>query len=146
MMDSFVLLADASLAASRTLFQWFLACLNCTLDSEDLFYWCKWKKWFLWTMATAQVAENHGNEWDLTWYLWWGIYTSEFRNILPQYFPHENHCMCYKKLPSRLWPVLFTLTYFFLIHKLSSSLCQAKGCCNFCFPQQIVYTMLVYIL
>ena len=30
------LLAYASLAASRTLLQWLLACLNFTLDSEDL--------------------------------------------------------------------------------------------------------------
>ena len=34
------------------------------------------KKWFLWTMAAAQVAENHGDEWGLAWYLRWGIYTS----------------------------------------------------------------------
>ena len=27
-------------------------------------------------MAAAQVVENHGNDWSLTWYLWWGIYTS----------------------------------------------------------------------
>ena len=27
-------------------------------------------------MAAAQVAENHGDEWGLTWYLQWGIYTS----------------------------------------------------------------------
>ena len=37
MMDSFVLIAYASLAASRTLLQRLLACLNFTLDSEDLF-------------------------------------------------------------------------------------------------------------
>ena len=36
-MDSFVLVAYASLAASRTLFQRLLAFLNFTLDSEDLF-------------------------------------------------------------------------------------------------------------
>ena len=35
-MDSFVLVAYTSLAASRTLFQRLLACLNFTLDSEDL--------------------------------------------------------------------------------------------------------------
>ena len=35
-MDSFVLLAYASLAASRTLLQRLLACLNFTLESEDL--------------------------------------------------------------------------------------------------------------
>ena len=35
-MDSFVLLAYASLAASRTLLHQLLACLNFTLESEDL--------------------------------------------------------------------------------------------------------------
>ena len=67
MMNS-VLLAYASLVASRTLLQQLLACLNFTLDSEDLFYWYKQKKWFLWTMAAAQAAENHGDEWGLTWH------------------------------------------------------------------------------
>ena len=37
-MDSFVIVAYASLAASRTLLQRLLACLNFALDSEDLFY------------------------------------------------------------------------------------------------------------
>ena len=74
-MDSFVLLAYASLAASRTLLQRLLACLNFTLEAEDLSFWYKRKKWFLWTMAAAQEAENHGDEWGLTWYLPWGIYT-----------------------------------------------------------------------
>ena len=35
--DSFVLLAYVSLAASRNLLQPLLACLNFTLDSQDLF-------------------------------------------------------------------------------------------------------------
>ena len=38
-MDSFVLVAYARLAASRTLLQRLLACLNFTFDSEDLFCW-----------------------------------------------------------------------------------------------------------
>ena len=38
-MDSLVLVAYASLAASRTLLQRLLACLKFTLDSEDLFCW-----------------------------------------------------------------------------------------------------------
>ena len=38
-MDAFVLLAYANLAASRTLLQRLLACLNFTLDSEDLSFW-----------------------------------------------------------------------------------------------------------
>ena len=42
--DSFVLVAYASLAVSRTLFQRLLVCLNFTLDSEDLFCWYKRKK------------------------------------------------------------------------------------------------------
>ena len=68
-MDSLVFLAYVSLASSRTLLQQLLIYVNFTLDSEDLFCWCKQKKWFLWTMAAAQVAENHVNEWGLTWYL-----------------------------------------------------------------------------
>ena len=38
-MDSYVLVTHASLAASRTLLQQLLACLKFTLDSEDLFCW-----------------------------------------------------------------------------------------------------------
>ena len=33
------------------------------------------RKWFLWVMTAAQAAKNQGNEWGLTWYLQWGIYT-----------------------------------------------------------------------
>ena len=43
-MDSFVLLAYASLAASRTLLQRLIACLNFTLKSEDFSLWYKRKK------------------------------------------------------------------------------------------------------
>ena len=64
------------MTASRTLLQRLLACLNFTLDSEDLFCWYKRKKWLLWIMAAAQAAENHGDKWGLTWYLGWRIYTS----------------------------------------------------------------------
>ena len=42
-MDSLALLALASLAASRTLLQQLLACLNFTFESEDLFCWYKQK-------------------------------------------------------------------------------------------------------
>ena len=40
----FVLLANASFAASGTFLQQLLACLNFTLESEDLFFWYKKKK------------------------------------------------------------------------------------------------------
>ena len=43
-MDFLVLLAYASLAASRTLLQRLLACLNFTLEAEDLSFWYKRKK------------------------------------------------------------------------------------------------------
>ena len=43
-MDSLVLLACKSLAASRTLLQQLLACLNFTLESEDLSFWYKGRK------------------------------------------------------------------------------------------------------
>ena len=43
-MDSLVLLAYDSLAASRTLLQQLLPCLNFTLESEDFSLWYKQKK------------------------------------------------------------------------------------------------------
>ena len=46
-MVSFVLSAYESLKASRNLLQRLLACLNFTLDSEDLSIWYKRKKIFL---------------------------------------------------------------------------------------------------
>ena len=62
-MDSFVLFAYASLAVSRTLLQWILACLDFTLDSEDLSYWYKQSDFYeLWqqhkqlkTMETSEA-------------------------------------------------------------------------------------------
>ena len=65
-MDSFVLLAYASLAASKTFLQQLLACLNFTLDSRNFHFWYKEKKLFLWTMAAAQAAENHRDELGFT--------------------------------------------------------------------------------
>ena len=45
MIGSFVLLAYASLAASRTLLQQLLACLNCMLDFRDLLCY-KWSDFY----------------------------------------------------------------------------------------------------
>ena len=44
-MDSFVLLAFTNLAASRNLLQRLLACLNFTLDSEDLSFLVQKEIW-----------------------------------------------------------------------------------------------------
>ena len=58
MRSCLVLLAYASLAASRNLLQQSLVSLNFTLDSEDLLHWYNRKKWFLLAMAAAQAAES----------------------------------------------------------------------------------------
>ena len=60
--DSFSLLAYASLAASQVLLQELLAYLNFALNSEDVIWWYKQKKWFLWAMAAVQAAEDHRDE------------------------------------------------------------------------------------
>ena len=55
--------------------------------SQLYFRLYKRKKWFLWTMAAAKAAKKDGDEWDLTWYLRWRIYTSiptEPKDILPR--------------------------------------------------------------
>ena len=41
-------------------------------------------------------------------------------------FPYETQCECYKKVASRLRPILFTVTSFFLSHTHSSILWQNK--------------------
>ena len=64
--------------SQNTLLQWLLACLNFTLDSEDLFCWYKQKNLFLWTMTAAQAAEIQGGEWGLTWYFYEG-YIHQFQ-------------------------------------------------------------------
>ena len=74
MMDS-VLVAYASLAASRTLLQQLLTCLNFTLDSERFILLVQTKS-DLSSRTAAQTAENHWDEWGFTWYLRWRIYTS----------------------------------------------------------------------
>ena len=73
-MDSFVLLAYASFAASGTLLQQLLACMTFSFESEDLSFWYKGKKWFIWTVAAPEADENPGYEWGLSWYFLWGIY------------------------------------------------------------------------
>ena len=43
-----------------------------------------------------------------------------------QYFPYKNHCECHKKLASRVWSVLFTLTYFYFLYIYSPLMRQKK--------------------
>ena len=82
-MNSYFLLAYASLAASRTFLRRLLACLNFTLESEDSSVWYKQKQWFLWTVAAVQAPENHGDEWGLTSYFLWDIYIYINSNLNP---------------------------------------------------------------
>ena len=84
------LLAYASLAASRTLFQWLLACLNFTLDSEDLFYelWQQHKQ-----LKTMEMSETwpdiydkrciHQTSLNLLTKLTSSSRSTEFKGILP---------------------------------------------------------------
>ena len=70
MMDSFALLAYASLVASRTLLQRLLACLNFTLESEDFSLWYKQKSDFyeLWQqhkqLKTMEMSEAWPDTYD----------------------------------------------------------------------------------
>ena len=73
--DSFISLAYAILTVLRTLLQWLVACLIFRFRIFILMVQTK-KKRFIWTVAAAQAAENHGEEWVLARYLWWGIYMS----------------------------------------------------------------------
>ena len=82
-----------------------LACLNFTLDSQDLYCWFKRKNRYLWIMAVAQAAENHGDEWGLTWYLRWGIYTS-----IP-FWTHSQNPSYVNSLDSRGTPSSKVLIY-----------------------------------
>ena len=74
MTDIFALVTYKSSEASKIIMQ---LLLTFTLDFEDLL--CRYKRknfYELWTMAAAQVAENHQDEWRLTWYWWRRIYAS----------------------------------------------------------------------
>ena len=96
-MDYFVFIRICKFGSFKNpLLQQLLACLNFTLEAGDLSFWYKQKKWYLWTMAAEQAAENHADEWGLTWYFLCGIYTSiltrkctsssrstKFKDILP---------------------------------------------------------------
>ena len=62
--------------------------------------------------------------------------TIKLLNHVIQSFPYENHRKCYKKLTLRSWPVLFTLTYFFLYIHSPLLLENIQNCCNRCFPKQ----------
>ena len=43
------------------------------------------KKYFLWTIAAAKDTQNQRDEWGLTWYLRWGIYT-----LIPTWTHSQN--------------------------------------------------------
>ena len=50
-------------------------------------------------MTAAQANENHGDEWDLTWYFLWGIYTS-----VPTW-THSQNSLAVVEAPSlKTWP------------------------------------------
>ena len=63
-MGSFGLVAYANLAASRTLLQPQLACLNFTLDSEDLLCWYKWVWQQHKQLKTMEISEAWRDNYD----------------------------------------------------------------------------------
>ena len=71
----FFLLAYASFATSKPLFATITSVSELYFRSRRFILLVQIKKWFLWAMATAQAAENLGDEWGLTWYLRCGLYT-----------------------------------------------------------------------
>ena len=52
---------------------------------------------------------------------------TKYYKIITKYY--KNIIKYYKKLAGRSWPVLFTLTDFFLIHILTFSLLENKKLC-----------------
>ena len=68
-MDSFILVAYANLEAWRTFLQRLLACLNITLDSEDLFCWYKQKNDFyeLWQQGKLLKTMEMSEVWPDTY-------------------------------------------------------------------------------
>ena len=53
---------------------------------------------------------------------WLTSYKNEYAELM-QSFPYENHNNGYKRLSSRLWPMLF-IHQVFLLHTLSSSVAK----------------------
>ena len=68
--------------------------------------------------------------------------------ISNQSFPWENHFECYKKLASRLWPVLFTLIYFFSYTYILLYCWKIKHCdhCSDVCVYIYIYVYYVYIM
>ena len=62
-------------------------------------------------MIAAQAAENHGNEWGLTWYLKWRIYISVAPSL--KIFFHGTSLKWSRRLPNH--------------HKNSHKMCDKKG-------------------
>ena len=85
----------------------------------------------------------------LPFYLLWNALKTPKRNILKLH-PNKHvsvwrpkSCLfhmkiteCYKKLASRLWLVLFTLTYFYLYID-SPFLMESNCCCDYCFLSKL---------
>ena len=72
-LDSLVLLAYASLAASRTLWQWLLACVSFSLGSEDLLFWYKPKSDFyeLWQQHKQLKTMEMSGTWPDIFYIFY---------------------------------------------------------------------------
>ena len=77
-----------------------------TLNTIDLHCYYKYRKWFLWVMLRIQAVVIHRNEWSLTWYFWWEIYTS-----IPNLNPHSQNLVPAEKAPRSKYPLMKHLWY-----------------------------------
>ena len=102
---------------------------------------------FLWARGDEAIISDRGKRGLKDTYLASGLDTMDtelslklFNRIIlnkpynNQPFTYKNHCKHYKKVASRFWPMLFTLTKFFLIIH-SPLLKEIKISCDCCFSQ-----------
>ena len=69
-------------------------------------------------MLGAEAAENHGDEWGLTWYLGWGIYTS-----IPTWAHSQNYLAAAEALSLKIF-ININICLYIHKHKHSHKLCD----------------------
>ena len=145
-MDSFVLWGYTCLAASKTLLQELLTCLNFTLDSKDLFCWYKqkmnygsstssWKPWrsvrldLILTMSNIYINSNLNPHTKFTS----SSRSTEFKDILSWKISH----MITKTIPISTKIVKsFVIKWWHLAVCLTESQWKLRQQCDQNFPME----------
>ena len=133
MIDLFIFLAYLSLAASRTLLERLLSCLNFTLDSKYLFYRYKQRKWFMWVMAALSTKCCH-------------IFGKELYRFV-HYFTLINLCTILKKCfcflnACRLLTAILFCDYHVLGFCWKQQLSHLHSCWRRFFPRLVIAFLL----